>query len=145
MAEENTFLTTTQAAEMMGCHINTIRNQIRSGKLRAAKFGRGWRIRKSDLLASLKTPQRGGHAPGYLRDAFLEWLEGERGDVVDVDEKPQTLRWLIGQLWHCTDVLPGWACDELDIPLGSTYAKAVQAVAGDLREKAQAEPEEGKL
>ena len=38
----------------------------------------------------------------------------------------KALAWLLGQLWHCTDVLPAGYCDQLDIPKGSTYAQAVR-------------------
>jgi hypothetical protein len=27
-------------------------------------------------------------------------------------------------LWHCTDVLPGPYCSDLDLPTGSSYAEA---------------------
>jgi len=75
-------------------------------------------------------PNRGGHAPGFLRDAFQEWVE--EGDqeiktvIIDDEEKP--LNWLLGQLWNCTDILPGCDCMLLDIPSGSTYAQAVRSI-----------------
>ena len=51
----------------------------------------------------------GGHSPGYLRDAFLYWLEAnEERDFVIVgwNEEKKPIRWLIGQLWNCTDIMP---------------------------------------
>jgi len=75
-------------------------------------------------------PNRGGHGPGFLRDAFQEWVE--EGDqekktvIIDDEEKP--LNWLLGQLWNCTDILPGCDCMLLDIPSGSTYAQAVRSI-----------------
>jgi len=33
-------------------------------------------------------------------------------------------RRLTGPLWNCTDVLPGSACDELNLPHGSSHASA---------------------
>jgi len=32
------------------------------------------------------------------------------------------------RLWNCTDTLPGWECQELDLPRGSTYAAAVRSL-----------------
>ena len=75
-------------------------------------------------------PSRGGHAPGHLRDAFLEWTEEQEGDtvVVGLYEEEKPLAWILGQLWNCTDILPGDCCNDLDLPSGSTYARAVRAV-----------------
>lgn len=85
-------------------------------------------------------PARGGHAPGFLRDPFCEWIgDGAKETTVEVDEERRPLRWLVGQLWNCTDILPGTECEDLDIPRGSTYAQAVRGttvqsvVAGTLR------------
>lgn len=41
-----------------------------------------------------------GHAPGHLRDAFLDILE-----LKDFTSS-ETLR-LTGLLWNCTDIIPG--------------------------------------
>ena len=75
-------------------------------------------------------PNRGGHGPGFLRDAFQEWVEEEDQErktvIIDDEEKP--LNWLLGQLWNCTDILPGCDCMLLDIPSGSTYAQAVRSI-----------------
>lgn len=68
-------------------------------------------------------PSIGGHAPGHLREWFVEWFEGledlpspapERlEDTVDEDGK-RTLLWLLHQLRKCTDELPGWLYDALN-------------------------------
>jgi hypothetical protein len=58
-----------------------------------------------------------GHAPGHLRDAFCE--------LIDTPESPELQR-LTGKLWNCTDILPGWFCGEVDLPMGSTYAMAAR-------------------
>jgi hypothetical protein len=78
------------------------------------------------------SPSRGGHAPGHLREAFVEWVEGgadPTGVSVEVGyvEQVRPVRWIVGQLWNCTDVLPWYACDGLDIPRGSSYAQAVRS------------------
>ena len=81
---------------------------------------------------------RGGHAPGHLREAFEDYLELENPfnqpysltkKVVVADwgkEKKVSLNWLLGQLWNCTDTLPGDCCSILDIPPGSSFAQAVR-------------------
>jgi hypothetical protein len=79
---------------------------------------------------------RGGHAPGYLRQAFLDWVEFgcvlEELVAVGDDEVPRDIHWLVGRLWNCVDTLPGWACSDLDIPRGSSYAQAVRLLRGEL-------------
>ena len=87
---------------------------------------------------------RGGHAPGHLRDLFLEQLEAApaarpwegvqtRAETLFTNEYDLTrLRampalaqwdWLLGQLWNCTDTLPSDRCATLDLPPGSSYAR----------------------
>jgi len=87
-------------------------------------------------------PARGGHAPGHLRNAFCDWWEyhcylDDReydcdldylDDLVSVgdygDRRP--VRWLVGRLWNCTDIMPGDICNDLDLAPGSTYAQGVR-------------------
>jgi hypothetical protein len=90
---------------------------------------------------------RGGHAPGHLRDAFSECFESPHSELwysalanddvlsfyshelqeiwnhMSVEERG---RWLVGQLWNCSDVMPGSLCDDLDLRQGSTYAVAAR-------------------
>jgi hypothetical protein len=40
----------------------------------------------------------------------------------------ERLWWLSGQLWNCTDVLPGAACKEVEVLQGSTYAQAARLI-----------------
>ena len=77
------------------------------------------------------------HTPGYLRDAFVWLIEGKESvaevfyadktraclEAMNADEQ---LSWLSGQLWNCTDILPGGVCTELDLRQGSTYAQAAR-------------------
>jgi len=71
--------------------------------------------------------RRGGHAPGPLREAFTAWIDDEEaGGTVEIDGHERPLRWIVGQLWNCTDCLPGSSCDALGIPRGSSYAVAVR-------------------
>jgi hypothetical protein len=92
---------------------------------------------------------RGGHAPGYLRDAFSEaldlkiweypgkWYEKLDEESIFFYESVMQKRWeslscwergiwLIGQLWNCTDYMPSALCYTLDVPPGSTYAIGVR-------------------
>jgi len=75
---------------------------------------------------------RGGHAPEHLRDAIIEWIEKDKtSDVCTVGERKKPLIWLIGQLWNCTDMMPSYACDYLDMPQGSSYAQAVRKIRAE--------------
>lgn len=69
-------------------------------------------------------PNRGGHAPGHLREAFAEWLEGDR-------EYDAEARRLTGQLWNCTDIMPRYMRELVAEDYGAeayTYAQAARAV-----------------
>lgn len=92
---------------------------------------------------------RGGHAPGHLRDAFVEWLEASwysgdaspslnddvSGYVDDWHGNTWTVRKLLGHLWNCTDILPGAIYRELDFDSMQTYAAAVRMIKAELLEK----------
>lgn len=98
---------------------------------------------------------RGGHAPGHLRDEFLEcidyagdvWYEPLGNEDVLFFYSPamqlrwdrmnlhERMLWITGQLWNCSDILPGLICSELELPQGSTYSRAVRK----LRTEAAAE------
>jgi hypothetical protein len=72
---------------------------------------------------------RGGHAPGHLREAFETWVEdGATASTVAVgwDDTTVPIRWLIGHLWNCSDIMPSGLCAQLDMPAGTTYARAVR-------------------
>jgi hypothetical protein len=92
-------------------------------------------------------PQKGGHAPGHLRDAFAEAIENSGGkrqwwDHIDADQftdeqvrtmpREELASWLLGQLWNCTDVMPSSLCDDLELPAGSTYAAGVRNLKSEL-------------
>lgn len=63
---------------------------------------------------------RGGHAPGHLREWFEQYIEADQkieGDVKEeiveyLTQRRIALRgrsieeWLLGQLWDCTDIVP---------------------------------------
>lgn len=79
--------------------------------------------------------------PEFVKQAFDRWVEGwgwetERAFypynvlVFDVGENNEEwpLTKLLGQLWRCTDQLSEDFCERLDLPPGSTYARAAQAI-----------------
>lgn len=88
---------------------------------------------------------RGGHAPGHLRDAFLEYIEEAGGDPrkedtvrVGYEEREKPISWLLGQLWNCVDILPSQARSTVKDNLYLerelwTYAQAARAVASDMK------------
>jgi hypothetical protein len=89
-----------------------------------------------------------GHAPGHLRDAFtygvqayslhwpaalldeqaLVWFDDDRAAWWASLTADQRAHWLTGQLWNCTDILPGGDCESLGLPHGSTYAQAARLI-----------------
>ncbi len=96
-------------------------------------------------LSTRYTPAGGRHAPPSLRallrrlahiyPACLNWWEAlpESGPLAPTDTArwatlpaAERTRWLLGQLWDCTDHLPDRCCDFLTLPRGSTYARAAR-------------------
>ena len=79
-------------------------------------------------------PTRGGHAPGHVREAFQDAIDGDGtlAEYVVIDDTPRPLTWLVGQLWNCTDIVPSATCWSLDMPQGSTYAQAARVVKARL-------------
>ena len=59
-------------------------------------------------------------ASAQLRNAFLELIEN--------DARGQDACGLAEQLCACTDVLPFEHCELLELPAGSTFAQAADAV-----------------
>lgn len=65
-----------------------------------------------------------GHLGGHFRDTFVEFVEADDFEAA---------RKYAGVMWNCSDIMPGWVCDMLDMPRGSTYAQAARR----LREEGQ--------
>lgn len=84
-------------------------------------------------------PARGGHAGGHLREPFIDWADGPQDEgSVDIDERTRRpLKWLVGQLWNCTDTMPSYTCEALDLLHGSTFAQGVRSLPKSLTEGAE--------
>lgn len=87
----------------------------------------------------------GGHAPGDLRDSFLEAVEAfGRAPVGEEQAILAELNRLSGQLWNCSDQLPAEMAGEIwdmfdrfgDVP--GTYAQAARAIRRRTRAEAAA-------
>jgi hypothetical protein len=112
---------------------------------------------------------RCGHAGGHLRDALLDALQHRYPDdakwwnhiEIDFNEERDNrwfqkcsprrrAQWLLGQLWHCTDIVPGDVRREVasnDPDLSDewqvgTFAELARYLAQDLTE---AEHERGRV
>lgn len=86
-------------------------------------------------------PNRGGHAPGHLREAFLEYLDDTDepwGRTVFLNDEEKPIDWLIGQLWNCTDILPSMYYDALELTGQHTYSAAARLVSAKLAEERSA-------
>ena len=86
-------------------------------------------------MKSKYNPARGGHAPGHLRKALLDWLDdwpdSESPGPARVGEQDRPIKWLLGKLWNCTDILPSISRNTLawgGIENVWTYAQAVRAL-----------------
>jgi hypothetical protein len=94
--------------------------------------------------------RNGGHAPGHVRDTFLEAVEafigwngvGPEPTVqfeVNYEPRQVTLSEACGLVWNCTDVLPGSECsrlqDELNVKTSGSYAAAAHALRRWLAER----------
>ena len=91
------------------------------------------------LECSNYNPSRGGHAPGDLRDVFLEafdaYFRGENVRVIEFRDQKMPLSRICGMLWNCTDFLPGTEANALRDEIGDekpigTYAQAARAFKG---------------
>lgn len=74
-----------------------------------------------------------GHAPGHLRDAFLDALEAEQfpDDARPLEHLEADTAHAAGLLWNCTDTMPSGVCADLELPVGSTYAQGARRVVRD--------------
>lgn len=80
------------------------------------------------LKSSKYNPAVGGHAPGDVREAFVDateayarWKDGAPEPTVTLREQQLSISAVCGLLWNCSDFLP----NDLKLYLGVEYAKAV--------------------
>jgi len=108
-------------------------------------------MRKSVLTRSYYRPALGGHAPGDLRDAFVEAIEtyeqwnGGSEPTVEVrawhaDGRAMPISEICGLLWNRSDALPNVLVTQLEtlrgwdeeVPVG-TYAAAARRLRAMIR------------
>jgi excisionase family DNA binding protein len=58
------WITTAEAAQLSGYHVNHVRRLIVAGKVRARKFGPVWQVSKSDFLAYVQRLEQAGQRRG---------------------------------------------------------------------------------
>lgn len=58
------WITTTEAAQLAQYHPEHIRKLIKSGKVKARKFGQVWQVDRASLLAYTRTVAKLGAKPG---------------------------------------------------------------------------------
>jgi hypothetical protein len=87
------------------------------------------------------SPSRGGHAPGDLRDSFIDsvdvieqWDASQPEPTVELRGHQVPVTRIIGLLWNCSDILGGPVCRPINgmvrrpdsFPSGATYAQAAR-------------------
>jgi hypothetical protein len=72
----------------------------------------------------MQTPSESPRWPTELYADFCGALEG----YAITGEATKELDRLCCKLWNCSDVLPQIACNDAEVPVGSTYARAAQAM-----------------
>ena len=77
------------------------------------------------------------HYGNHLRQAFCDWVDEGLPPLAACEESYRPVTWpaakLLGLLTHCTDIMPGVLCDQLDIERGSTYARTAQRLLAERR------------
>jgi hypothetical protein len=72
-----------------------------------------------------------------MREAFCDWVEAGMPVEATVEVNYEPTRWparkLLGRMCHCSDVMPGDLCDDLEVRRGSTYAAAAQGLLRSMR------------
>jgi hypothetical protein len=92
--------------------------------------------------------KNGGHAGGHLREALVEALEygndwWQHAEISFQNDREQEwwsrqstrsrARWLLGQLWHCTDIVPGTLRSEFEGQNVVTYARLARLLIKELQ------------
>jgi len=58
------WITTQQAIELTGYHVDHIRRLVKSGRVKAQKWGIQWQVNKADLLAYVRKVEKIGAKRG---------------------------------------------------------------------------------
>jgi excisionase family DNA binding protein len=58
------WITTAEAAEISGYHVEYIRELIRAGRIKAQKWGREWQVSRGSLLAHIHQARKLGEKRG---------------------------------------------------------------------------------
>ena len=71
-----------------------------------------------------------GQFGGHLREAFLDWVSSGQPDTVAMELGYEDEDWPAGRFLDyflgCTDILSRSACEDLQMPWGSTYGQAAR-------------------
>ena len=65
------WITTTEAKKISGYHPVYLRQLIRSGKIKAKKWGRDWQVSNSSLLAYIKAAEESGDKRKGAKEKIL--------------------------------------------------------------------------
>jgi len=75
------------------------------------------------------------HFGNHMRRAFGDWVDEGMPPLASVEQNYEPVvrpaEKLLGRMCHCSDVIPGTLCDELDLERGSTYARAAQRLLSE--------------
>lgn len=58
------WITTREAAELIGYHPKSIPRLIEAGKIKARRFGKVWQVSRSSLLAYIRKVEKSGEKRG---------------------------------------------------------------------------------
>lgn len=140
-------LTPDEVAKRLRVKGYTVREWLRTGKLKGFRAGGRWRVREEDLEEQKELGlgyQYQGHAPGHIRGALEVAFDCPFADDKEwwqTFNRPEEAFLLLGMLWNCTDVVPhmlrsviaDWTGDD-DLRQGCTYAQAARALKVRLSE-----------
>jgi excisionase family DNA binding protein len=75
-----------QVADLLGLHVRTVRNYVRSGQLKAVRIGKQYRIAREDLAAMTGRP-----AAAFDREPVRRQRHVEVSSIVEIDAvSPET-------------------------------------------------------
>lgn len=60
--QKQRFLTPAEVAEILRCHVKTVRSEIKSGQLKASRVGRAFIVETADLESFIKEKAVKSHA-----------------------------------------------------------------------------------